>query len=211
MSNPGQPVNGASGGSDEFSSDDLAWKSEFEAARHTQLKDVRGTAASWAGGIAALVGGFSALSVVFVPGKVSDLNTSWATWGVLILALISGGTGLYALVLANSAAQGTPTNNPVEDWRAYKGHVLSAVNTVSGKLRRSRIWTAIAVGAIIAAAILTQIDGLTTPTPKPLQVIVSSPAGPALCGTLTTGTDSAAQVGATTIPAGSTVIVVDHC
>jgi hypothetical protein len=195
----------------DLSADDEKWKTEFELAQHNQLTNVRGVAEKWSAGIVAVIGAFSAISVIIVPGKLSDLHYGLAKWMVLAAAVLAGAFGVVALLKANTAAYGTPSVNADADWQWYKDKVIGLAASSAEALRCSRNWTAAALIAIAIGALVSQLDGLIyKPGTPAIYVLVTSPSGPAACGALQ-GTGTQATVGGTAVTAASTVTVVGHC
>jgi hypothetical protein len=197
--------------SGDLSADDAKWQNEFELAQHNQLANVRGVAEKWSAGIAAIIGAFSAISVIIVPSKLSDLHYGWTKWSVFAAAVIAGGCGVFALLKANTATYGTPRVDADATWETYKSKVIQLAASSAQALRCSRHWTAAALVAIAIGALISQLDGLIyKPGTPAVYVLVTSPSGPAACGALQ-GTGPQAKVGGTLVTAASTVTVVGHC
>ncbi len=195
----------------DLSADDAQWKKEFELARHSQLTNVRGVAEKWSAGIVTIIGAFSAISVIIVPSKLSDLHYPVTKWAVLLAAALAGVFGVIALFRANTAAYGTPSADPDATWETYKDKVITLAASSAAALRCSRNWAAAALIAIAIGALISQLDGLIyKPGTPAVYVLVTSPSGPAACGPLQ-GTGTHATVDGTAVTAASTVTVVGHC
>jgi hypothetical protein len=198
-------------GAGGLSADDEQWQKEFSLAQHNELTNVRGVAEKWSAGIATIIGAFSAISVVIVPDKLSDLHYGPAKWTVLILAAAAGFFGVVALSKAHSAAYGNPKADDQATWETYKDDAIRLAASSAKSLRCSRRWTAFALVAIALGALVSQLDGLIyKPGTPAVYVLVTSPRQAAVCGALQQS-GAVATVGTATIPASSTVTIVAHC
>lgn len=160
-----------------YSSDDLQWIVEFQSAQHSQLGNIRASGAKWAGGISALVGAFATLSVVLVPGKLSDLSSPVTRGAVAILAAITGICGLVALLLANRAAVGKPGLDSGADWKSYKLEVVTLAARAASNLQNSRRLVYAAIVAIVLAALVSQYDALFVKEPASVYVVAGTADG----------------------------------
>ena len=65
--------------------------------------------------------------------------------------------------------------------------------------------------ALVAAAILSQLDGMIAAPESTVYILVSPQGSNSICGALTTSKDGTAKVGKATIASGSAIKIVPHC
>ena len=153
---------------------------------------------------------FSAVSVIVVPSKLGDINSGLAKWIVLLCGVAAGFAGLMALWRASSAANGIPVIDPTLDAENYRDSVFKSTADAVDLLRKSRWWVRLAIPLIVAAAVVSQLDGVLSKPSSSVYVLVTT-GGTAICGALSTDASHHAEVGGSQLPAKSSITIVDHC
>jgi hypothetical protein len=163
------------------------WAQRADALRFDELSRVRATAEKWAASLGAILGLNGTVLVIKGRDDISQLagNLQLVVGILLAVALLCA---LSASFCAALAAQGTPRkvllSGPLtlRDWEHR--HAVRAVR----QLRASRILS-VAVVLLVATAIGFMWFGkgkpaVTTPSPKPVTVLVVPPWGAPPCGRL---------------------------
>jgi uncharacterized membrane protein len=167
---------------DETPAPDLrTWQTDLTAAQHSQLRDVRAVAASWATSLALVIGIVGTASVIFVPKTLDKFNDPDLQHAVFWLALIGGVAALVALIFAILAAQGWPKSDDLMDAGRYEEHVVTGAKKTAWLLKLSRWITAGAVLLIITASACSQADTLIQKH-SPSNVVVIGSNGKLHCG-----------------------------
>jgi len=192
-----------------LSADDLVWQKAFTDAQHDQLAKVRASAEKWSGGIAAVVGAFATFSVILAPQKLADVADGNQRILVFLFAATAGILGTIALVKATLASSGSPKLDSAATWEVYRDNVKIGAAKAARDLRVSRTLTWVAIGAIVAAALVSQASALI-PKAAESDFMVVSTNGDVTCGALTTH-DGVVSVGGKPVSGVASIAAVDGC
>jgi hypothetical protein len=159
------------------------WQAKLDDLSRTELDTVRSTAAKWQGIISTLLGIFG--TVAFVSGNqtIEKLSPTTATF-TKVAVTVAVALAVGAVLTATYAALGLPRQRESPDWRWLETQSRRQAGRALVALRWSQGLALGAVFVVIAGSLLVLWNSEPQAASQTTSVLVRSPDGSLLCGSL---------------------------